>query len=65
MPPRDTAALAGAVKRLLADPALREQLGEAGRRRVERDFSNENMVRRTLALYREVCGEAVAARATA
>jgi rhamnosyl/mannosyltransferase len=65
VPPRDTAALAGAVKRLLADPALREQLGEAGRRRVERDFSNENMVRRMLALYRETCGESVAARATA
>jgi len=34
----DTAALAGAVKRLAGDPTLREQLGENGRRWVEQNF---------------------------
>lgn len=65
VPPRDEGALAAAVNRLLADPAMRASFGEAGHRRVERDFSKDNMVRRTLALYREVCGESVAARAPA
>ena len=65
VPPRDAGALVAAINRLLADPALRAALGEAGRRRVECDFSKDNMVRRTLALYREVCGESVAARAAA
>jgi glycosyltransferase involved in cell wall biosynthesis len=65
VPPRDAGALASAVNRLLTDPSLRVSLGEAGRRRVERDFSKENMVRQMLALYREVCRETVIARAPA
>ena len=63
--PRDAEALAGAVNRLLADPFMRAAMGEAGRHRVEREFSMESMVRRMLALYREVCDEPVAARAAA
>ena len=62
VPSADAGALAAAVNRLLADAAMRVAFGEAGRRRVERDFSKENMVRQMLALYREVCGESVAAR---
>jgi len=65
VPPRDAVALAGAVNRLLVDPMMRATMGEAGRRRVERDFSTENMVRQMLALYRDVCGESAAARAPA
>src|SRR5262249_20949455 len=34
VPPDDPAALAGAIERLLGDPALRRRLGEAGQRRV-------------------------------
>jgi glycosyltransferase involved in cell wall biosynthesis len=52
VPPRDSAALAGAIRRLVADPALRDQLGEAGRRRVEREFSLARFRREHLEIYR-------------
>lgn len=38
VPPNDAGALAEAIARLLADPALRRRLGEAARTTVERDF---------------------------
>lgn len=40
-PRRDTDALAAALDRLLADRALRERLGRAGRERLQREFSLE------------------------
>jgi glycosyltransferase involved in cell wall biosynthesis len=52
VPPRDSAALAEALRRLVADPALRDRLGEAGRRRVEREFSLARFEREHLELYR-------------
>jgi glycosyltransferase involved in cell wall biosynthesis len=39
VPQHDAEALAGALERLLADPALRERLGAAGRDKVERVFN--------------------------
>jgi glycosyltransferase involved in cell wall biosynthesis len=38
-PPRDAGRLAGTIARLVADPALRARLGDAGRARVLADFS--------------------------
>ncbi len=44
VPPRDEAAMAGALRRLAADPGLRERLGEAGRKRQRKLFDAERMV---------------------
>jgi len=46
VPPRDRDALARALARLVGDPALRAQLGEAGRERTLRDFSLERGIDR-------------------
>jgi glycosyltransferase involved in cell wall biosynthesis len=50
--PGDPAALAAALERLLADPALRHTLGAAGRRRVADELSLDRMVAATLAVFR-------------
>jgi glycosyltransferase involved in cell wall biosynthesis len=54
VPRHDPAALARAVDRLLADPALAARLGAAARRRVETRFSPESSLDRLLALYAAV-----------
>jgi glycosyltransferase involved in cell wall biosynthesis len=52
VPPRDPAALRGALERLLADPPLRRSLGAAGRRRAQERFSWDVVTDATLAAYR-------------
>ncbi len=52
VPPGDVAALAEAIGLGLDDPALRNRLGEAGRRRVEEVCSIDGMVERTITMYR-------------
>jgi rhamnosyl/mannosyltransferase len=52
--PDDALALAGAARRLLDEPGLRERLGGAGRARAAAEFDDETMARRTLTIYREV-----------
>jgi glycosyltransferase involved in cell wall biosynthesis len=51
VPPRDPAAMAAAVRRLLTDPALPARLGRGGRARVEAGFSSEVRLDRIEALY--------------
>ena len=51
VPPADPAALAAAIRRLLADPELRRALGAAGRARVTSEFSAAAMVRETVDIY--------------
>jgi glycosyltransferase involved in cell wall biosynthesis len=53
VPPADPAALAAAIRRLLADPDLRRTLGAAGRARVAAEFSAAAMVRLTVDIYRQ------------
>jgi glycosyltransferase involved in cell wall biosynthesis len=56
VPPRDIRALAEAIAALLADPALRERMGRAGRIRAVEEFSETSVVDATLRLYREILG---------
>jgi glycosyltransferase involved in cell wall biosynthesis len=48
----DRDALAGAVRTLMADPALRRRFGENARRTAEREYDLHEAARRVLALYR-------------
>jgi glycosyltransferase involved in cell wall biosynthesis len=48
------AAIADAIRELLADPALAQRLGAAGRRSVRERFTVDHMVRRTMEVYRQV-----------
>ena len=56
VPPRDSHALALAVNRLIGDEALRANLGDTGRKRVEANFSIERTLERTLEVYQSVLG---------
>jgi rhamnosyl/mannosyltransferase len=51
VPPKNPRALARAINRLAADPALRERMGEAGRARVAAEFTLDKMVDRILEVY--------------
>jgi glycosyltransferase involved in cell wall biosynthesis len=54
VPPRDDHALAEAIVKMLTDADLRARFGEAGRRRVEEQFSEERLVSGVLAAYERV-----------
>jgi glycosyltransferase involved in cell wall biosynthesis len=54
VPPRDPDAIARAVCALLGDAQKREQMGNAGHHRVERDFTIEKTVRSYERLYEEL-----------
>lgn len=57
VPPRDPAALAGAITRLLSDGGLRGQLGKAARQKVAADFSAEAMCARYADVFWRLLGE--------
>ncbi|HUP39942.1 MAG TPA: glycosyltransferase, partial [Vicinamibacterales bacterium] len=56
VPPRDSRELAAAISTLLKDPARREKMGRAGLERVKRIFSADQMIEKTLAVYRKQAG---------
>jgi glycosyltransferase involved in cell wall biosynthesis len=58
VPPRDPVALASAIRRLRADPALARRLALAGRARVEREFSSDVTAGHVMRIYDEVLAEA-------
>jgi glycosyltransferase involved in cell wall biosynthesis len=49
--PGDVGGLAAAIAALAADPGRRAAMGEAGRALIEREFTDANVARTTLALY--------------
>ncbi len=57
VPPGDHGALGAALSALLADPALRDRMGEAGRRRWCERFTAERMVNDTESLYRDAVND--------
>jgi glycosyltransferase involved in cell wall biosynthesis len=54
VPPRDPPALAAALNRVLADPALGARLGAAGRTRVLSTFTQAQMLARIEDVYHAV-----------
>jgi rhamnosyl/mannosyltransferase len=54
VPLHDVRALAEALETLAHDPFKREQMGDAGRRRVEKFFTRDLMTQRHIALYERV-----------
>lgn len=61
VPPRDAAALAESIFRLLNDRELRARMGREGRRIVEREFSQGIVIRRTLEVYDRILDESTVA----
>jgi glycosyltransferase involved in cell wall biosynthesis len=56
VPVRDAAALAAAIRELLADPARRRRMAAEARDLAEREFSVDRVNAATLAVYEEVLG---------
>lgn len=54
VPPKNPAVLAEKIKTLLDNPALCTAFGAAGRQRIESDFTVEQVVTKTLAVYEEL-----------
>lgn len=55
--PNDSAGLANALARLLADPSLRQRMGEAGRRQVDPAFRAETMVAQIAEVYENLLAQ--------
>jgi rhamnosyl/mannosyltransferase len=53
VPPRDSGALAAALRRLIDDPDLRARMGAAGRERVGGEFNLDKLVEGVLGVYEE------------
>ncbi len=65
VPPRDSAALAGAILRVLDDPPLLEKMGQTGLEHVRRHFTIPGMVKKLEDFFREKIDEKRAPRKTA
>ncbi|MEX0834400.1 MAG: glycosyltransferase family 4 protein [Actinomycetota bacterium] len=57
VPPRESQALARVVGKLVEDEALSRRLGEAGRERAAERFDEDQVIERTLSVYRGLLAE--------
>jgi glycosyltransferase involved in cell wall biosynthesis len=57
VPPANPEALAAALNRVLGNPALGRSMGQAGRRRVEEQFSWASVAERTEQVYADAIAE--------
>ena len=57
VPPNDPHALAAAINRLLAAPAMRAKMGAEGRMRVRNEFSFRTMTKATISFYQDALSE--------
>jgi len=55
VPTKNSYLLASALEKLILNKNLREKMGRASRQKVEREFSDEVVVKKVLSLYREIC----------
>lgn len=55
VPPNDVDALSTALLRLLANPVLAEQMGQAGRQRALTEFSEDRRTENFLEIYQQLC----------
>ena len=62
VPVDDAAALAAAIRRLMAEPALTAHLIERGRADYQQGFTREAVTQRMMELYRKMIAESVAGR---
>ncbi len=56
VPPQDVKALVDAINKLLGSEGMRRELGEAGRQRVEKEFTAARMADGMMEVYRDVSG---------
>lgn len=54
VPPKNSGALAASIMRLIEDPSARHRMGQAGRAKVIAEFDQDLVLRKTLAIYREL-----------
>jgi glycosyltransferase involved in cell wall biosynthesis len=54
--PGDHAGLRDALRRLITDPALRERMGEAGRKKVAQNYTADAVTGRVIKLYEKLAG---------
>lgn len=59
VPPSDSAALAAAMRRLLDDPALRRQMGNAARAWVEQNYAQQDVLDATVSYFQEMLPQPV------
>ena len=57
LPPKDVLAMASAIEDLIKNPQLRSKMGKRSREIVEEEFSEEHVIRQTLALYKDLLGD--------